>query len=105
MIVARTGDVVAATCVCLKPLETPYPIVGVIGAGFSQFTSGGIPIALGALTIVNFICTIGPQTGLIVSTSVNNAAGFGFARMGDPVIGPCIVNGLVTSATSTINSM
>ncbi len=106
MIVARTGDIVSGTCICnsVYPFN-PYPITGVIGAGAGNFTSGGLPVALGNLTMVNFICTSGPQTALILATSLNTTSAMSWAKLADPVMGACITGATITSTASTINSL
>ena len=106
MFLARTGDIVTGICICNSIFPyNPYPITGIIGVGNPQLFSGGITTAQGQLTLVNFICTSGPQTALIIAMSQNTSGGMSVARMADPVVGPCITAATITSATSTINSM
>ena len=106
MILARTGDIVTATCICNSVFPyNPYPLTGVIGAGTPQLNSGGLTAALGQLTLVNFICTSGPQTALIMGTSMNSTGAMQWARLTDTAMGACITGGVITSAAATIDSM
>jgi len=104
MLLARTGDPVMGTCICNSVYPyNPYPISGVIGIGISQFITGGISVALGNMTMVNFICTSGPQTAMIISTSQNTTTGMSWSKLGDSVMGACITGATITSAASTVN--
>ncbi len=101
MILARTGDIVFGTCICnsIYPFN-PYPISGVIGVGDTSFLLGGIPIAVGLKTMVNFICTSGPQTGFIIPSHTSSTGLMPWARLTDSVMGICVVGALITSTSS-----
>lgn len=99
MIVAKVGDVVPGTCVCVPVPPGPYPATGVVMTGATMFTTGGMPVATATESIVMFPC----GTSIIVMGNPNfTTAGMMIGRTGDSVTG-CGIGTLV--GTSTITSL
>ena len=94
MLVAKVGNVAPGMCVCAT---NPFPATGVVISGAAQFTTTGIPVVVGGVSIVQYPC----GTSVIVSPSISLMTnGMPVSKMGDVVQG-CGNGTLVAETTIT----
>lgn len=93
MMVAKIGDSVVGICTCAYP---PYPDVGTIVAGSSQYFDTGPGVARMG-DVVSFSCGV---SNIVSSSMKSFNIGPGVARMGDSVTG--CGNGTIIATSNTL---